>query len=146
MLRYLKEASPWLMFIGVMGFICCGFMALLAIIMFAAGPAMSEAFSSIETFGAFNYSIGMIFGGMMGVLFLVFAVIGFFPSFFVYNFGIKIRAYFQRGAEQELELAFKNNKSLWKFIGILAIIQLASMFLPIVLGIIVAIIAAIAGG
>jgi hypothetical protein len=44
------------------------------------------------------------------------------------------------GAEQDLELAFKNNKSLWKFIGILAIIQLAIIPVTMIFGIIAAIV------
>ena len=70
-------------------------------------------------------------------------VLMFFPAFFTYKFGVKIRAFTRTNSEQELELAFKNNKSLWKFNGILTIIGLAIIPLVIILGII-AVVAAFA--
>ncbi|MDR3338208.1 MAG: hypothetical protein LBT16_13500, partial [Treponema sp.] len=54
-----------------------------------------------------------------------------FPSKFIYSFGARLRNYFLSNSVQELELAFKNNKSLWKFYGVLAGITLA--LIPIVI-------------
>jgi flagellar biosynthesis protein FlhB len=66
-----------------------------------------------------------------GVLIIITGVICFFPARFVYNFGNKIKNFLQNNSEEELESAFKNNKSLWKFTGIVTIIYMA--FLPIML-------------
>ncbi|MDR1279046.1 MAG: hypothetical protein LBK02_09860, partial [Treponema sp.] len=68
----------------------------------------------------------------------------FFPALFTYNFGNKIRAYQQSRAEEELENAFKNNKSLWKFLGILTIISLAFIPVMIIISIVVGIAASLA--
>ncbi|GHV95816.1 hypothetical protein AGMMS50293_21360 [Spirochaetia bacterium] len=126
MLRYLKEASPWLRFIGILGFIGSGFICLggitFAIVMFAASEIASE-------FG------GPAFG-LLGILYAALAVLVFFPSLFTYRFGASIRNYILSSSGQELEQAFKNNKSLWKFYGILCIINLAFIPMTIIIAIV----------
>ena len=72
------------------------------------------------------------------------AVLIFIPSLFIYRFGERIRSFLRTGIEQELELAFKNNKSLWKFLGIYCIIALASIPVMIIGGIIIAVVVALA--
>jgi hypothetical protein len=79
----------------------------------------------------------------MGLIYLVVGVVAFFPARFTLGFGTKIRNYLLSNAEQDLEAAFQNNKSLWKFNGILAIVYLA--FIPIgIIGMVIAAIAAAA--
>jgi hypothetical protein len=132
MLMYLQQASPWLRFIGILGFIQCGFMALGALSFFALMP-FGEVWNQLSQMPGFEAAVsgfGGVFGGVLGIYMLGAAVFVFFPSYFIYNFGAKIRTYLQTGADQDLEGALKNNKSLWKFSGILAIIGLA--FVPVI--------------
>jgi hypothetical protein len=140
MLRYLKEADPWLRFAGIIGFFGAGFAVLACIIMAVVVGIMSaQGGMDVEGFplGAFSL-IYVIFG-------LIAGVISFFPAYFIFAFGKGIHNYFLNNAEQELEKAFKNNKSLWKFRGILCIISLAFIPLTIVLSIVGGI-AAVLGG
>jgi hypothetical protein len=133
MLIYLKQASPWLRLIGILGFILCGFMVMGALSFFAMAPFVDAwgDLSGIPGFEAFASGGGSrVVGIGTGIYFLGVAVLCFFPFYFIYNFGARIRTYLRTGAEQDLEVALKNNKSLWKFYGILAIISLA--FIPVV--------------
>ena len=142
MVGYLKEAAPWLRFIGIMGYIGCGFMAVSGITTIAAMGALSSLWeSALSELGSFGNVFNAVFSVSMGAYFLAFAVLFFFPSRFTYNFGAKIRSYLQNGKEEELELALKNNKSLWKFYGIMMIIELAAIPVLIVIGIIAAVVA-----
>ena len=125
MLRYLKEAAPWLRFLGVLGFISCGFMAICGITVIIAMGSFSSAWETMLDSGPYSEAVSSIFSISMGLNFIIYAVLFFFPTRFMYKFGVKIRSYLQSGKEQELELALKNNKSLWKFMGILMIISLA---------------------
>jgi hypothetical protein len=127
MLRYLSDASPWLQFIGIIGYIGSGLLVIAGIF----GAVGFSAASSFVELGEFPFWIIMFIYIPMGVLF-------FFPAHFTYNFGRKIRNYRFSNSTDDLELAFKNNKSLWKFNGILYIIYLA--FIPLFF------IIAIAGG
>ena len=132
MLLYLKGASPWIRFIGILGYISAAFVVLTGIFFFAIGSFFAQVWSSIpgfEELGGLNNSMGSIFGVIMGLIFVGCAVLMFFLSRFSYNFGAKIRNYLHDGRDEELEQAFRNNKSLWKLLGILSIIELA--FLPL---------------
>jgi hypothetical protein len=144
MVSYLKGASPWLRFLGVLGFISAGGTILGGVVFLIGGILGSGAFSQLLTSQLDGGEIGDagIVSGITiftGALIIAAGAVYFFPARFIYNFGQRIRTFLQNNAERELELAFKNNKSLWKFIGIMAIISLA--FLPVML--IVSIIAVI---
>ncbi|MCL2809194.1 MAG: DUF5362 family protein [Treponema sp.] len=119
MLRYLKEASPWLRFMGVVGFIFCGFIALGAFFSLI-GTVATSAFAS--EFGDIPIQL-LTF--LYTVILLGSGVILFFMSLFTFNFGNGIRKYQFSNSDEDLETAFKNNKSLWKFYGIMTIIYLA---------------------
>jgi hypothetical protein len=69
----------------------------------------------------------------MGIFYLGSAVLIFFPARFIYSFGARLRNYFLGNSPKELELAFKNNKSLWKFYGVFSIVVLALIPIAIVL-------------
>ena len=140
MLIYLKEASPWLRFLGVLGFIGAGMTALSGLSFLAIVPLMEAIFDSASGFESLGDAFGAIFSGGMSVFFIGAGALMFFPSLFMYRFGDKIRGYLRTGADQDLELAFKNNKSLWKFTGIISIIYLAIIPLMIIGAIIVGVI------
>lgn len=135
MVSYLKETSPWLRFMGICGYIGSGMIALV-------GFVISITWLTRENIGSlFEISdFAGALGSFVGVIYIITGVILFFPARFTYNFGYRIRNFIKNNAEQELELAFKNNKSLWKFIGINTIIGLA--FIPVILVITVIVIAA----
>ncbi|MDR2747900.1 MAG: hypothetical protein LBB77_10705 [Treponema sp.] len=124
MIRYLKEASPWLRFIGILGYIGAGFLILsgliTAIIALATGVGLWSGVPNV-----------------IGFVYVPFGVAAFLPARFTYRFGMKIRHYLASGAEKDLEEAFKNNKSLWKFSGILAIVYLALLPAAVIVGVIV---------
>jgi len=133
MIYYLKGASPWLRFLGIVGFIYLGFMLLLFLILIIGAQSV---FPGIPGLGISNGAV-LIF-----VLFIV--ALYFFPVFFLFQFGKKIKTYLFTGDNADLEAAFKNNKSLWTFLGILTIIGLALFVLMLFSGIFTALIGAFA--
>jgi hypothetical protein len=130
MITYLKEASPWIRFIGIMGFIGSGFTLLAGVIFLIISLVAANA-------------IGDVFGGVpvaaMALLYLVAGLIMLIPVRFLYKFGSKTRNYVQTGVESELEGALKNNRSFWKFCGIMTIVYLAAIPVLIVILVIVGI-------
>ena len=141
MLMYLKGASPWLRFIGIVGFIMAGLIALWGLVIFlifiVSGGFLDDL--AYETGSYFFYGglMGVI-GGMAGLFTIGIAVLVFIPALFTYRFGDKIRKYLYSGTEKELEEAFKNNKSLWMFNGIIYIISLAFVPVTIIASVIIA--------
>jgi magnesium-transporting ATPase (P-type) len=115
MVLYLRGTAPWLRFIGIVGFI---FIGLSAIAFLTIIIAFRNEASSIPGFAAAGSSFFL-------VLMLISLGLAFFPTYFLFQVGKKIRLYIHSGDASQLELAFKNNKSLWTFIGVLTIIGLA---------------------
>jgi len=131
MLIYLKQASPWLRFVGILGFITAGLTAAWGLISFAYVPLIRQVWDEIPAFGAIGVAFGAAFGGGMAVLSIGTGAIMFLLSLFIYRFGDKIRSYLRTGTDQELEQALKNNRSFWKFLGIFCIVSLA--FVPVLI-------------
>ena len=133
MLAYLKEAAPWMQFIGILGFITCGLVALGSIFL-TIGLATASAF--LSELGDFPIWLIVPLYTTMGLLF-------FFPSYFTFNTGSRIRRHQYSNADEDLEQAFKNNKSLWRFYGIMCVISIASLPVMIVVTIIISIVTAL---
>ncbi|MCL2139830.1 MAG: hypothetical protein FWH41_09930 [Treponema sp.] len=131
MIYYLKGASPWLRFIGIAGLIFIGLVILVLII---AVVGITRAVPSSEG-SAF---IGLMGGGVAFIYILMMAIY-IFPLLFMYRFGKKIKTYLYTGTNEDLEDAFKNNKSLWTFMGVLLIIFLGFFALALFSGMIGAI-------
>jgi hypothetical protein len=144
MISHLKAAAPWLRFLGILGFIGAGFMVMTGIIsaiaMGVAGTQLFEEFSEAAD-GVFG-TVVSFFSGFLGIIYIGFGVIYFFSALFTYQFGNKLRSYLRSNNTKDLEAALRNNKSLWKFKGILAIIELAAIPVILVITIVVAITAA----
>jgi hypothetical protein len=138
MLSYLRDAAPWLRFMGIVGFVISGLTAFTGVIlslgMFAAGSLVDEA---IRADGAAGIVQRMGFLG--GFVYVGIAALSFFLSRFVYLFGAQIRRYSLSYNSADLEAAFKNNRSLWRFLGIYTIVCLSAAPLLLVIGAIVSI-------
>jgi hypothetical protein len=135
MLRYLKESSPWMRFVRILGFVGSGLVCLGGIIFTIIMLAVS---SLAAEFGEFPI-------WLFPLIYIPFGVLFFFPSLFLFNFGAKIQSYQLSNSDEDLELAFKNNKSLWKFYGILCIIYLAFIPVSVILTIVGGVVAAVTG-
>ncbi|MDR0641297.1 MAG: hypothetical protein LBG07_02425, partial [Treponema sp.] len=130
MIRCLRETSPWLRFVGIVGYIGAALLIVSGIVTMATG------FGGITGFRYFP-----LVSGLAGFSYIPLGALAFFPARFTYRFGQKIRHYLSSGAEKDLEEALKNNRSLWKFSGILIIVYLS--FIPV--GIIAAVVMAVSG-
>lgn len=131
--RLIGLSAPWLKFLGVMGFIGCGFIVLIALgLMFMPG--------AIPMMPGMN-SMGMLSGMFagIGVMYLGIAVLMFFPSRFAFAMGKAAGAYKFQGQPGDLETVALNLKKIVKLYGIVSIVCLAFLALGIIFGIIGAI-------
>jgi len=145
MLAHLNAASPWLRFVGVLGFVYAGLTVVGGLFSFLLLPLMGGLG---DMMGGFWFSDGILgwIGAWWGVFYIAIGVIIFIPSLFTYRFGAKIRSYSAAGADADLEMAFRNNKSLWKFYGILYIASIALTVLVTVGGVVLMAMAVAAEG
>ena len=131
MFFYLKGASPWLRFFGIVCFITLG-ISVLFILIFAFG--IRNMIPDTPEFASFR-----LLGPGMAFLYILFLGIYFFPILYLFRFGKYLKSYIYTNDNRDLEEAFRNNKLLWTFLGILVIIGLSILALAFLIGIIVAV-------
>jgi hypothetical protein len=123
MLQYLIETSPWLRFIGIIGYIGSGMLCVTGII------------STIVMLATSNFIGG--FGGypvwLLPLVYLPFGVLMFFPAHFTFKYGQRIRMYRNTHSNEDLESGFRYSRSYWKFMGILYIIYLAAIPISLII-------------
>jgi hypothetical protein len=123
MMYHLKRTAPWLRFIGIMGFIVCGLMSVLAA---AMAIGLNSYIPEDIPFLGQSVTVSMLLAQGAGM------PVGFFPSFFLFTAGKKIRNYVHSGNEADLESGFKFHKFFWIFAGVFVIIYAAIIALAIV--------------
>ncbi|PPZ92244.1 hypothetical protein C3729_04525 [Cloacibacterium normanense] len=123
--EFLKETAKWTKFLAILGFIGVGFMVLGSIsILFASSSFMSN--------DAFPFG-GRIF---MMLIYLVFAVLYYFPISYLYQFSENTKKAINSNDNVAMRNAFEFLKSHYKFMGILTIILLSFYAIIIFIGLI----------
>lgn len=110
---YLKETAGWAKFLAICGFVFLGLFVLAALsIEVIIGAYMPEEVASeFPT-------------GMLSAIYIFFAGLYFLPMLYLFRFATKMKSAIQYKAQDQLDDAFANIKSHYKFIGILMIIIL----------------------
>ena len=105
-LGYLNQTRPWVKFLAILGFIVLGIIVLCGLAM------MSGSVMNAPGFGA-----------AFGILYLVLALLYYMPCLFLYRYSKAISTIPSTG-QAGLEEALKQQKSFWKFMGILTAVVL----------------------
>lgn len=126
----LRVSAKWTMFLSILGFIGIAFMVLGglgAMVSFSSMPS-EPSFGRFSPFGAF--------GAYIGIFYLVFAVIYFFPIFYLYKYSKGIKEALSYHNNDLLTEALCYLKAHHKFLGIMAIVVL-SLYVVMFIGIFV---------
>jgi hypothetical protein len=115
-ISHFSESARWAKFIAIVGFIFCLFMIMAAIFM---GAMFSSMGSAVPGFPA------VAGGGLISGLYLVFALIFFFPNLFLFRFGSQIQQSIRLNEQPRLQNSLRNLKAYFRFIGILYIVIIA---------------------
>ena len=112
---FLREAKTWTFFLSILGFIGVAFMVL-------AGILVSVVFTMIDIFkdmpNAPNFPFPL---GLIGLIYIILAVVYFFPVYYLYKFSKDIGTALLYFDEERLASAFRFLKKHFKFIGIMII-------------------------
>jgi len=119
----LQGTKPWVRLCSVMGFISTGFMLVIALIMLLGGafmPTQKQAFP----FAGFQFVMGLLYAAM-GILYL-------FPSIKLWKYGSSIVRLMGSGSNADLIEALEQQRSFWKFVGIMILVMIALYVLAII--------------
>jgi Family of unknown function (DUF5362) len=121
---YLNETARWAKFLAIMGFIVCGFILLVSIFL---SSFINSAFLRMGATGG----VGAL-GGILSGVYIIIAIIYFFPCLYLYNFASKMLVALRSNDQEQLSNSFRNLKSCFRFIGIFMVIILGFWVLGIV--------------
>jgi general secretion pathway protein G len=119
MLEALKKTKPWVRFLSILGFISAGLMILVAL-----GVTVAGVFQLTQGQGAGAVLVGM------SALYLVMGILYIFPSRFLYRYATAIgTALDAKYKSHAVEQALQQQKSFWKFAGIMALV-IVLLYIP----------------
>ena len=127
-LQYLKETAKWGKFLAIVGFIGVTLIVILAIFaMTAMGAVLSQQLTG---------AAGAIGAVGLGLLYLGFALLYFFPIYYMYKFSTNMKLGIANTNQSLITEAFKNLKSCFKFMGIFTMVILCIYALIFLLGLV----------
>lgn len=120
----LRTAMSWAKFMGIICFVMTGMMLVAAIILLAMGSSLQYYYPALGG------------GAVLGICYLVIAVVYFFISYFMYMFAVKTKRAIDNGCMQDLAAGALNMKYYFKMTGIVNIVALAFAVLMILFAVI----------
>jgi hypothetical protein len=125
---YLTESAKWGKFLAIMGFIFCGLMVILAF--FVPTLLQTQQYNSLPS------GFGSSMRAGMTVIYLLMAVLLFFPCLYLYRFSVKMQYAVKAISQENFDESLLNLKSMFKFYAILTIVMLSIYALVFIFGII----------
>ena len=119
--NYLLEAAKWARFMGLVGYVFVGFLALGAIFASTFMHFMTRNLAQEITNNPFSSGV---FTVVMGAYFLLIALIYYFPSRYLHQFGVKTLHALHHHQQISFNQAFSRLKSFFKFFGVFTLIVL----------------------
>lgn len=115
----MRTAMSWAKFMAIVCFVMTGMIFVAAVILLAMGGAMQYYYPALGG------------GALLGICYLVIAVIYFFLSYFMYMFAVKTKRAIDNGCMQDLSAGTMNMKYYFKMTGIVTIVTIAVVVLMI---------------
>jgi uncharacterized membrane protein len=122
--RYLHDTARWGKFLAIAGLVFSVFLLIVGILVSMREPANERLFVDEEARAARRI------GSLIGSLFL--GLIYIFPSIMLLRYSTKLKAALATNNQDEMIQAFRAQKTMYVYMGILTIIGLVFMLLAIV--------------
>lgn len=126
------ETAKWTKFLAILGFVGMGLMIIMGFFM----GAIMSSLGSLSSYGNTPNPFGMIGGVFFVILYLVIALIYYFPIKYLYDFSTRVKKAFEIQDQVLFNEAILKLKSHYKYIGILMIVVFSLYILMIIISII----------
>jgi hypothetical protein len=128
----LTETARWGKFLAIVGFITCG---LILILSFFAGALLANSTAALSPYSNNEVRAATSIGGaLLTVLYIIVAVIYFFPCLYLYRFSVRMKAALNTNDQTKLNQSLRSQTMLYRYIGIVTIITLSIYLIAIVFG------------
>jgi uncharacterized membrane protein YidH (DUF202 family) len=121
-LEMLRQTRPWVMFLGILSFVASALALLVGVGMAIMGLAMAGATSNPFT-------------GLIGFIYIPLGLVYIYPGVKLVKYGSAIGRLMETRTSFDLEDALTQQKSMWKFSGISAIVIIVLYVLLFVIAI-----------
>jgi hypothetical protein len=121
---HLSETAKWGKFLAVVGMVFCILFILLGLFFSLLIGSFGNSYGSTYAF----------FGPALGIVYILIALLYFFPCLYLLRFSNKMKAALNTDDQVMLNDAFNNHRKLYKFVGILTIIVIGLYVVLIALG------------
>lgn len=130
---HLSETARWAKFLAIVGMIFLALMLVFGIFLSTMMTSAASRFGEVDGYNTSSIFAG--FGVGMAVLYIILAVIAFFPLLFLLRFSNRMKAALVNNDQQQLNTSFQNLKVYFRYLGIITIIILALYAIAIVFGV-----------
>ncbi len=127
--NYLMETASWGKFLAILGYVGLGFLLILSLLMIFGMSFLSNSLNGMSQL----YQTGSLSLVSVGMMYILIIAIYFFPIYFLHIFSLRIKSGLLTNNAPDMELAFKNLKSLFKFMGIVSIVVLSIYVLALII-------------
>ncbi len=127
--NFLSETAKWGKFLAIIGFIICVLIVALGIFIVTQTSQLDKVFGE---YGGSSSLSGL--GPAMAAVYIIIAVIYFFPCLYLFRFSNHMNAAISSDDQANLTVAFQNLKSMFKFVGIFTIILISIYLLALAVG------------
>ncbi len=127
----LSETARWARFLAVAGFIFLVFVILLGVYSSVTISRYEESYREMGLRGA---GVGGTLGTSVAVMYIIMAVIAFFPLLFVLRFANSMSSALNTNDQAMLNASFQNLKVCFRYLGIITIVFMVMIALSLVFG------------
>ena len=117
---FLTETAKWGKFLAILGFVFCVIIVLVGVLIATNYEEFGKVINAYD-----NNNTLREMGPAIGIVYVVGAVIYFFPCLYLLRFSNQMKAAVASDDQTKLTSAFKNLKSMFRFVGVFTIIIIA---------------------
>jgi uncharacterized membrane protein YjgN (DUF898 family) len=129
---HLTETARWGKFLAILGFITCG---LIFIFSFFAGALVASSTSALSPYSTNEIrTVSSVGGAFLTVIYIIVAVIYFFPCLYLYRYSVRMKAAINTNDQAKLNQALKNQRMLYRYVGIVTIIAISLELIALIIG------------
>jgi hypothetical protein len=131
----LRETRPWVLFLAILGITSTGLMLLGGISVLLFGAFASSSLASASGSAGVGFA-GLGLTAVFGLVFLALALFYLYPIIKLFKYAGAINRLSRSGSVKDLEGALREQKSFWKFNGIVTVVILVLYFLAFMGGLV----------